>query len=85
MTRFMHPLLILIVRFTNKELAKVIEYLLAENRSPRFEARAAWPRASPCAAPQTLVKGRPGVRIELDVSFLEDRRHLPLIRLRRVA
>ena len=32
MTRFVHPLLLLIVRFTNKELAKVIEYLLAENR-----------------------------------------------------
>jgi hypothetical protein len=55
------------------------------NRSPRFEPRAAWPRGSPCAAPQTLVKGIPGVRLELDVSFLEDRKHLPIVKLRRVA
>jgi putative transposase len=32
MTRFMHPLLLLIAKFTNKELAKLLEYLLAENR-----------------------------------------------------
>jgi putative transposase len=28
----MHPLLLLIARFTNKELARVVEYLLCENR-----------------------------------------------------
>jgi transposase InsO family protein len=56
-----------------------------KNRSPRFEARDAWPRGSPCAAPQTLVKGKPGVRLALDVSFLEGRKHLPLVTLRRVA
>ena len=32
MTRFMHPLLLLIARFTNKAQAQLIEYLLAENR-----------------------------------------------------
>jgi putative transposase len=32
MTRFMHPLLLLIARFTDKKLAKLLEYLLAENR-----------------------------------------------------
>jgi putative transposase len=32
MTRFVHPLLLLIARFTNKQLAQLIEYLLAENR-----------------------------------------------------
>lgn len=56
-----------------------------KNRSPRFEPRAAWPRASPCAAPQTLVKGKPGVELQLDVSFLEGRKHLPIIKLRCVA
>ncbi len=30
MTRFVHPLLLLIAKFTNKELARVVEYLLAE-------------------------------------------------------
>jgi putative transposase len=35
MTRFMHPLLLLISKFTDKELAKLLEYLLAENRCLR--------------------------------------------------
>jgi transposase InsO family protein len=39
-------------------------------RAPRFEPRAAWPRGSPCAKPQTLVKGRPGVELKLTVTFL---------------
>jgi hypothetical protein len=55
------------------------------NRSPRFEMRTAWPRASPCAAPQTLVKEKPGVRLEPNISFLEGRKHLPHVKLRRVA
>ena len=37
------------------------------NRSPRFEPRALWPRSAPCALPQVLVKGQPGVRVELEV------------------
>ena len=48
-------------------------------RAPRFEPRAAWPRGSPCASPQTLVKGQLGVRLELTVRFVARRRHLPLI------
>jgi transposase InsO family protein len=53
------------------------------NRGPRFEVRAAWPRGSPCAAPITLVKGQPGVVLKLHVDYLEGRKHLPLIKLRR--
>jgi len=34
------------------------------NRKPRWEPRPRWPRGSPCAKPQTLVKGKPGVRLE---------------------
>jgi hypothetical protein len=37
MTRFVHPLLLLIARFTNKQLAQLIEYLLAENQILRFK------------------------------------------------
>jgi len=55
------------------------------NRTPRFEPRARWPRGSPCARPQVLVKGRPGVRVELDVTFHGGRKHLPVVTLRRVA
>jgi putative transposase len=35
MTRFLHPLLLLIAKFTNKELAHLVEYLLTENRCLR--------------------------------------------------
>ena len=36
-------------------------------RSPRLEQRGAWPRDSPSAVPQTLVKGQPGVVLDLKV------------------
>ena len=55
------------------------------NRSPRFEPRPRWPRGSPCARPQVLVKGKPGVRLELAVTFEAGRKHLPVVALRRVA
>jgi hypothetical protein len=55
------------------------------NRRPRFEPRAHWPRGSPCARPCVLVKGKPGVLLELDIEFLDDRRHLPIVRVKRAA
>ncbi len=30
-------------------------------RTPRFEPRPRWPRRSPCASPQALIRGQPGV------------------------
>jgi len=30
-------------------------------RAPRFEPRRRWPRRSPCASPQTLIRGQPGL------------------------
>lgn len=35
------------------------------NELPRFVPRKRWPRGSPCATPQTLVKGQRGVKLEL--------------------
>jgi len=55
------------------------------NRTPRLEPRSRWPRRSPCAAPQALVRGQPGVEVDLSVQFLADRRHLPIVTLKRVA
>jgi putative transposase len=54
-------------------------------RAPRFEPRSRWPRRSPCASPRTLIRGQPGVRLDLQVQFLSDRRHLPLVTLKRAA
>jgi hypothetical protein len=54
-------------------------------RAPRFEPRPRWPRRSPCASPRTLIRGQPGVRLDLQVQFLSDRRHLPIVTLKRAA
>jgi len=55
------------------------------NRAPRFEPRAGWLRESPCAKPQTLVKGQPGVRLDMQVAYHEGRKYLPLVTLHRAA
>lgn len=55
------------------------------NRKPRYEPRASWPRGSPCAGEWALVRGKPGVWLELDVTFVAGHRHLPVITLRRAA
>ncbi len=54
-------------------------------RGPRFEPRPLWPRPSPCAAPQALVKGVPGVRLDLHVTYHAARKHLPVVTLHRAA
>jgi putative transposase len=52
---------------------------------PRFEPRARWPRRSPCAAPNVLVRGHPGAVVELELNFRGGRKHLPLVALHRAA
>jgi len=54
-------------------------------RQPRLEPRRDWPRPSPCARPQVLVKGQPGARLELEVTFSAGRRHLPCVTITRAA
>ena len=44
-----------------------------------------WPRGSPCAGQQAKVKGRRGGRFALQIAFMEGRRHLPIIELKRTA
>jgi len=57
----------------------------AANEQPRLEPRERWPRGSPCAAPQVDIEGEPGDPIRIEIDCLEGRRHLPIIRTRRVA
>jgi hypothetical protein len=52
---------------------------------PRFEPRDRWPRRSPCAKPNVLVRGHPGAVLELDVTFHTGQQHLPLVTLKRAA
>ena len=53
------------------------------NRRPRFELRERWSRSSPCAKPWTLVRGSPGTKLTLEVSFPGNRKHLPIVTLKR--
>ena len=57
----------------------------AGNEQPRFEPRQNWPRGSPCAKPQVAVDGNPGDALVVEIDCLENRRHLPVIRVRRAA
>ncbi len=54
-------------------------------RYPRFEPRPGWPRSAPCAGLRVPVRGKPGVRINLDVTYRAEQAHLPIIKLRRAA
>jgi transposase InsO family protein len=55
------------------------------SRAPRFEPRRRWPRRSACASPRTLIRGQPGVQLDLDIRYFGGRRHLPIITLKRAA
>ncbi len=55
------------------------------NATFRFEPRTAWPRRSSCAAPQAQIEGRRVAKLTLVVSYLEGRKHLPIVELRRAA
>jgi transposase InsO family protein len=55
------------------------------NHKPRIEPRSRWPRGSPCATPWALVAGQPGQRFQTAVTFYANRRHLPIVTLRRAA
>jgi transposase InsO family protein len=54
-------------------------------RQPRFEPRAHWPRGAPCALPQVLAKGQPGVELNVRLDFPARRRHLPCVTITRAA
>ena len=59
--------------------------LRPNNRRPRIEPRKRWPRRAPCAEPGTLIAGQPGDRFSFEVVFQDDKRHLPVVSLKRAA
>jgi hypothetical protein len=56
----------------------------AANEQPRIEPRRKWPCGSPCAKPQIVVKGNSRDAMVVELDCLENRRHLPVIRVRRL-
>ena len=55
------------------------------NQRPRVEPRERWPRSAPCASAHAPVAGNCGASIRLDVRYHGDRKHLPVVALRRAA
>jgi transposase InsO family protein len=68
-----------------RELDAYIAWYNAERPHSRFEPRERWPRRSRCAGPQAIIRGRPGAVLELTVTHLGGRTHLPIVTLRLVA
>jgi transposase InsO family protein len=64
---------------------EIHEGIQPANQLRRLEPRQHWPRGSPCAAPAVDIEGDPGIRFELHLEFVEGRKHLPIIELRKVA
>jgi transposase InsO family protein len=58
---------------------------LPAHHRPRYEPRPRWPRDARCARPQAPIRGRTGVRLALEVRYLEGRAHLPIVSLTRAA
>jgi transposase InsO family protein len=55
------------------------------NARVRFEPRGSWPPRSPCASPQTAIRGKRGTKLSLVVGCVEGKRHLPVVELRQAA
>jgi transposase InsO family protein len=55
------------------------------NKRPRWEPRKCWPHDAGCAGPKAKMRGHPGVRLELVVTYLDSQKHLPIVKLERAA
>jgi transposase InsO family protein len=55
------------------------------NTQPRFEPRGNWPNESPCALPQTAIRSTRGTKLTTVVGYMDGRRHLPVLEIRRAA
>jgi transposase InsO family protein len=65
--------------------AEVYDGVEPASQLPRFEPRARWPRGAPCSSPQASVAGEPGAIVRLEVTYQVNRRHLPIVSLKRAA
>ena len=57
--------------------------LRAANTLPRIEPRPKARHSTPCAKPRMMMRGKAGRKVELQLSFLGERLHLPILVARR--
>jgi len=55
----------------------------AANTLPRIEPRVGLKHPSPCAAPRVMMAGKAGRKVNVQLSFLEGRKHLPILKVLR--
>ena len=55
----------------------------AANTLPRIEPRVGLKHSSPCAVPRTMMAGKAGRKVNVQLSFLEGRKHLPILHVLR--
>jgi len=55
----------------------------AANTLPRIEPRVGLKHSSPCAKPCVMMAGKAGRKIDVKLTFLEGRKHLPIIQVLR--
>ena len=55
----------------------------AANTLPRIEPRVGLKHSSPCAAPRVMMAGKAGRKVNIQLSFLEGRQHLPILNVLR--
>lgn len=57
--------------------------LRAANTLPRIETRVKAKHSTPCASPRMMMAGKSGRKVNLEVAYLEGRRHLPVVIVQR--
>jgi len=55
----------------------------AANTLPRIETRVGLKHSSPCAKPRIMMAGKAGRKVKIQLSFLEGRKHLPILKVLR--
>jgi transposase InsO family protein len=53
------------------------------NEEPRWEPRERWPRGARWGRARAAIRGNRGVRLELRLSYVDGRRHLPVVAIKR--
>ena len=53
------------------------------NTLPRIEPRVGLKHSSPCAAPRVMMAGKAGRKVNVQLSFIEGRKHLPILNVLR--
>lgn len=58
-------------------------HMRAANTLPRIEPRVGLKHSGPCAKPRVIIAGKAGRKVDVKLTFLESRKHLPILHVLR--